>query len=127
MKPKGLVAAPSITSQTSMSMASHIRAISLTSPMFTLRKVFSSSLTVSATRTDETGTTVSITCEYRARGHLGAGGRHAADHLGDVHGVEVRVARIDALGREGQEEILAHLQAARPSRIGRMTSSVVPG
>ncbi len=61
MKPKGLVAAPSITSQTSMSMASHMSAISFTRPMFTLRKVFSSSLTVSATRTEDTGTTVSMT------------------------------------------------------------------
>ena len=58
MNPNGLVAAASMTSQTSMSMLSHIRAISLTRPMFTLRKVFSRSLTISATWADETGTTV---------------------------------------------------------------------
>jgi len=59
MKPNGLVAAPRITSQTSMSIFRHIRASSLTRPMFTLRKVFSSSFTISATRVELTSTTVS--------------------------------------------------------------------
>ena len=35
----------------------------------------------------------------------------AADDLGDVAGVELRVARIDALGREAQEEVDAGLEA----------------
>ncbi len=58
MKPNGLVFAASITSQTSMSILWHISAISLTSPMFTARNVFSSSFTISATRVELTGTTV---------------------------------------------------------------------
>ena len=49
MKPKGLLAAASITSHTSMLRRLHISAISLTRPMLTARKVFSSSLVISAT------------------------------------------------------------------------------
>ena len=55
MKPNGLVAAASITSQTSTPSLSQTIAISFTSPMFTLRKVFSSSLTSSAASVVETG------------------------------------------------------------------------
>ena len=57
MYPKGLVAAAPITSHTSMPMCADIIAISLTSAMFTLRKVFSSSFTISATRVEDTVTT----------------------------------------------------------------------
>ena len=38
----------------------HISASSLTRPMFTARKVFSSSFTISATRVELTGTMVSM-------------------------------------------------------------------
>ena len=62
MKPKGFVFAASITSQTSRPSAWHMSAISFTSPMFTLRKVFSRSLTISATRADDTATTRSTHC-----------------------------------------------------------------
>ena len=58
MKPNGFVFAASITSHTSMPILCDINAISFTSPMFTARKVFSSSFTISATRVDVTGTTV---------------------------------------------------------------------
>ena len=60
MKPNGLVAAASITSHTSMPMRSHISASSFTRPMLTMRKVFSSSFTISATRVELTGTMVSM-------------------------------------------------------------------
>ena len=60
MKPNGLVAAASMTSQTSTPSLSQTMAISLTSPMFTLRKVFSRSLTSSAASGEETGTSVSM-------------------------------------------------------------------
>ena len=62
MNPKGLVAAASITSHTLMPMRSHISAISFTRPMLIMRKVFSSSFTISATRVELTGTTVSSAC-----------------------------------------------------------------
>ena len=67
MKPNGLVAAAFTTSQTSTPMRSHIIAISLTSPMFTARKVFSSSFTISATCDELTGTTRSIADVRTAR------------------------------------------------------------
>ena len=60
MKPNGFVAAASITSQTFTPSRSQMIAISFTSPMFTERKVFSSSLTSSAASGEETGTTVSM-------------------------------------------------------------------
>ena len=59
MKPKGLVAAASMTSQTSMPMRSQSIASSLTRAMLTLRKMFSSSLVSSATSGLVTGTSVS--------------------------------------------------------------------
>ena len=56
MKPKGLVAAASTTSHTSRPSLSHISSTSLASPMFTARKVFSSSFAISAAPVDDTGT-----------------------------------------------------------------------
>src|SRR5512135_880807 len=66
MKPYGLVLAASITSQTSIPSLAHINAISLTRPMFTARKVFSSNFTISAVRIDDTGTIRSIAVAYKA-------------------------------------------------------------
>ena len=60
MNPKGFVLAASTTSQTSMFILSHISASSFTRPMFTARKVFSRSFTISATRVELTGTMVLI-------------------------------------------------------------------
>ena len=60
MKPNGFVAAASITSHTSTPSLSQTIAISLTRPMFTLRKVFSRILTSSAASGEETGTSVSM-------------------------------------------------------------------
>ena len=56
MKPYGLLAAASMTSHTSMPSLSHMMATSFTRAMLTARKVFSSSLTISAAWVDETGT-----------------------------------------------------------------------
>ncbi|MNI57674.1 hypothetical protein D3C73_1127490 [compost metagenome] len=66
MKPNGLVAAASMTSQMSMPMRSHIIAISFTKAMFTLRNVFSSNLDISATFGEDTGTTVCTYLPYNA-------------------------------------------------------------
>ena len=60
MKPNGLVDAASMTSQTSTPSLSQTIAISFTSPILTLRNVFSSSLTSSAASVVETGTSASI-------------------------------------------------------------------
>ena len=56
MKPNGLVAAASTTSQMSMPIRSASIASSLTSAMFTERKMFSSSFVISAASGVETGT-----------------------------------------------------------------------
>jgi len=60
MKPNGFVAAASITSHTLTPSLSHTIAISFTSPMFTLRNVFSRILTSSAASVEDTGTSRSI-------------------------------------------------------------------
>ena len=60
MNPNGLVAAASTTSQTSMPIRSHSWASSLTSAMFTERKMFSSSFESSAASGEETAWTSSI-------------------------------------------------------------------
>ena len=61
MKPNGLVAAASTTSQMSIPMRSARIASSLTSAMLTERKMFSSSFDSSATSGVETGTSASQT------------------------------------------------------------------
>src|SRR6185295_10580202 len=66
MKPNGLVFAASTTSHTSIPIRSHISASSFTRPMLTARNVFSSSLTISATFVELTGTIVSIAAAYSA-------------------------------------------------------------
>ena len=60
MKPNGFVAAAPTTSQTSMRIRSQSCASSLTSAMFTDRKMFSRSFVSSAASGEETGCTVSI-------------------------------------------------------------------
>ena len=61
MKPNGFVLAASMTSHTSIFMRWHISASSLTMPMFTERNVFSSSLAISATTVELTGTVLVTT------------------------------------------------------------------
>ena len=54
-----------MTSQTSIPIFSNTTLSSLTSAMFTARKMFSSSFVASATRVDDTGTVVATTFPYR--------------------------------------------------------------
>ena len=54
-------------------------------------------------------------------------GVDARDDLRRVHEIPLGVARVDALGRVAEEEVDAGAQAAGSSRIGRSSSSVVPG
>ena len=61
MKPNGLVAAASTTSQTSIPMRLHSTASSLTRAMLTERKMFSSSFAISAASGVDTATTRSQT------------------------------------------------------------------
>ena len=62
MNPKGLVAAPSIISQISSPMRRQSCFSSFTSAMFTQRKMFSSSFTISAACVQLTGTTFDTIC-----------------------------------------------------------------
>ena len=74
--------------------------------MFTQRKMFSSSLVISAARVERDrhhGVDEALVERDRV---LGALGRHAADDLGGVLRLVDRVARIDTLRREGEEESL---------------------
>ena len=107
MNPNGLVLAASITSQTSTSSRWLIRANSLTSPIFTARNVFSSSFTISATRGDDTGNDgIDHLLVQRLR-HGGRVGIDATHDLGNVGGGPLGVARIHALGRKREKEIVA--------------------
>ena len=67
MKPNGLVAAASTTSQMSIPIRSHSTASSLTSAMLTERKMFSSSFDSSAASGLETTSTSSQTRSYSSR------------------------------------------------------------
>ena len=102
-----------MTSQTSMSSVSHISASSLTIPIFTARNVFSKSLTISATRVELTGTTVSTAACVQCRGDPSAGGCDPANNLRHVACVEGGVAGIHTLGGEGHEEVDPAFQSAR--------------
>ena len=62
MKPKGLVLAASITSQTLIPKLWQVNAISFARAILTLRNVFSKSLTISAQSVEETATTSSTNC-----------------------------------------------------------------
>src|SRR3990172_68614 len=66
INPNGLVAAASITSQTSTPNRSQMIANSFTNPILIMRKVFSSSLAISATSVVVTVTTVLIAWLYHA-------------------------------------------------------------
>src|SRR5665647_3893196 len=64
MKPNGFVAAASMTSHTSIFMRSQSMASSFMRAMFTLRKMFSRSLVISATSGVLTGTTWSSALDH---------------------------------------------------------------
>ena len=93
-----------------MPMRSHISAISFTRPMLIMRKVFSSSFTISATRVELTGITVSSACWIKQRTNLSTCRRYAADYFGNVRGLKLWIAWIHALRRETEEKILAYAQ-----------------
>ena len=111
MKPNGLVAAASATSQTSMPMRSQSIAISFMSAMLTERKMFSSSLVSSAASGEETRHERVDGRRVDRRRALGAGRREAADDLRRRAHRVVGAARVDALGRHGEVEVAARLEA----------------
>ena len=110
MKPKGLVAAASMTSQTSISSRSQSCASSLTRAMLTERKMFSSSFASSAGSGPESDDDLVADLAVELRGPLGALVGQAADDLRGGADRVVGAARVDPLGREGEVEV-----ARRPS------------
>ncbi len=110
MNPNGFVLAARITSHTSMFIRSHNSAISFTSAMFTLRKIFSSSLVISAARALDTISTGAPMRFSSSAARCVARSFTPPTTLGVLIGVELRVAGIDPFGAEGQIEIDVQLQ-----------------
>ena len=126
MNPYGLVAAASTTSQTSRSIRSQSMASSLTRAMLTLRKMFSSSLVISAASQEETGTRFSMHAPYSSTARCAQAGVSPPTILGVV--LTVKSVRPGSI-RSGDMARLKSRPATSPpaSRIGRTTSRVVPG
>ncbi len=103
-----------------------IIAISFTSPIFTARKVFSSSLTISAVSVDDTGTISSRICEYRAAAKV----KHSGLAPPSTFGVFlVLYTWLPGSTRSGENA----MNTVRPEhrallrQLGNHTSVVVPG
>ena len=126
MNPNGLVAAASMTSQTSRPIRSHSSASWLTNAMLTLRNVFSSSLAISAASGDDSSidAVVDVARAVPRRASVAAG-VVPPTRRGTPAGAR-GVAGVHALGREGEVEVLAGPQA-RSSRTSRNGPVVVPG
>ena len=127
MKPYGLVAAASITSQMSIPIRSVSSASSLTSAMFTARKMFSSSFVSSATSGVDDAHDLAADEPVELLGAVAAGLGQPADHLRRVRERVVGAARVDALGREREVEVDAGAQAAAPRAAARRARASCPG
>ena len=97
--------------QTSMSRWWANMAISLTSAMFTCRKVFSSSLASSASLGEPTGTVVSTSCVVEVLNGLEGGLVDAGDDLRGLLEAPDGVARVDPLRAVAEVEVGARDQA----------------
>ena len=124
MKPNGLVAAASMTSQTSRPIRSQRSASWLTKAMLMLRKTFSRSFASSAASGDESSTTRSLMCRRRAAARAVAAGVTPPTRRGTSFAGARRIAGVDALGGEGEVEVDARPEARlaledRPEGTGR--------
>ncbi len=88
---------------------------SLTSAMFTQRKIFSSSLTISAARVELTGTTFETICAYSPAAARPLAGLMPPTTFGICARPKLFVAGILALRRKREIEIGRHVLAARAS------------
>ena len=123
--PNGLVDAAPITSHRSIFRSWQNRAISLTSAMLTSISVFQEFGHFGFPRSLGFHHRIDK-CAVEIGRRLGAVLGVAADHLRCVSRPEVLISGIDTLWRECEVEVNACYQA-EASRIGRTTSSVVPG
>ena len=127
MNPNGFVAAASTTSQTSIPIRSQSCASSLTSAMFTERKMFSSSFVSSAASGEDTGWTVSTTPPYSSAARRVDSSLMPPTIFGTVF---VDHMPLPGSTRSGEKARWKSSPAFRPessSRIGWTTSRVVPG
>ncbi len=126
MNPNGLVAAASMTSQTSRSIRSHSRASWFTKAMLMLRKTFSSSLASSAASGEDSGITRSLIRRSRAAARSVASGVVAPTRRGTPLEAE---AGSPGLTRSGANARSKSLPATRPDRSSSSRNGpvVVPG
>src|SRR5256885_10352696 len=126
MKPNGFVAAASITSHTFTPSLSHTIAIPFTSPMFTVRNVFSRILTSSAASVDDTGTSRSIAGWYTAIARR----RHVSvippTTLGVFRVLQVGLPGSTRSGENARKKSSPTLRP-EPASAGSISSRVVPG
>ena len=120
MNPNGFVAAASMTSQTSRPIRSHSSASWLTNAMLTLRKTFSRSFASSAASGDDSSTTWSLIVASSAAARCVASGVVAPTSRGTPLRRAGRIARVDALGGEGEVEVRRR-RSARSARAPRGT------
>ena len=131
------MAAASITSQMSMFIRRLSCLSSLTSAMFTQRKMFSSSLAISAARVELTGTTRATTCAYSACAARPLGGFNPPTTLGICARPNCLFPGSSRSGEKARKKSPAIFSCSWPtamgqrnplfSRMGRTSSSVVPG
>ncbi len=126
MKPNGLVAAASMTSQTSRPIRSHRSASWLTSAILTFRKTFSRSLASSAASGDESSTTWSLMRRSRAAARAVLRGVVPPTSRGIVLDA---LAGSPGLTRSGAKARSKSRPAWSPvvSRTSRKAPTVVPG
>ena len=126
MNPNGFVAAASMTSQMSTSSRSAITAASLTSPMFTARKVFSRILVSSAASVEDTGTMVSIRRSYIATPAAVQAGVMPPITFGVLCVIQVSFPGSTRSGEKQRKKSSPTLSPVSCSA-GSMMSRVVPG
>src|ERR671936_233277 len=127
MKPNGFVAAAPTTSQTSMPIRSQSCASSLTSAMFTERKMFSSSFVNSAASGVETSTIVSTARRYTSRARRVHSGVIPPTTFGVVFVVQSERPGSTRSGDIARWNPSPAFNPEPRSRIGCSSSRVVPG
>src|SRR5215212_1264878 len=127
INPNGLVAAASITSQTSTLRRSHIIANSLTSPMLIIRNVFSSSFAISAASAELTACTVLIAPSYQVEATSPQASVIPPTTLGVLIVVKSSRPGSTRSGENARNQSSPMLSPQSVPSFGNRTSRVVPG
>jgi hypothetical protein len=126
MNPNRFVDAASITSQTDRPSRRHVLQSSFTSATFTLRKMFSKSLTISAVWVLETATTRPMICRYSTLASSRQVSVTPPTTLGIFDRVQVALPGSIRSGENARKNC-APTAIPRPTKRLSRTSSVVPG